>query len=113
MRRHRQAPEHPPLPGPTRLQYALYGLARGDARSLGFESRDGRIISAQLSRVWTIARWSRSELRAYVGCKARRQAARLPRRIGVRLYLAVAPPGAGTLQPRLTLRDGRLLNGRW
>ena len=100
-------------PDRARSSYALYGLARGDARSLEFESRDGRIISAQLSRVWTIARWNRSELRAYVGRKARRQAARLPRRIGVRLYLAVAPPGTGTLQPRLTLRDGRILNGRW
>jgi hypothetical protein len=92
--------------------YALYGLTRGDGRSLVFEARNGRIIRAQLSRAWTIARWDKRELRSYVGRKARRRAARLPRRIGVRLYLAVAPPGIGTAQPRLTLDDGRILNGR-
>jgi hypothetical protein len=72
---------------------ALYGLTRGDARSLVFESRDGRIVRAQLSPVWTTASWS-------------------GRRIGVRLYLAAAPPGMGVLEPRLTLRDGRVLDGR-
>jgi hypothetical protein len=73
---------------PDRVR-ALYGLTRGDARSLVFRSRDGRIVRAQLSPVWTVRR-----------------------RIGVRLYLAVAPPGSGVLEPRLTLRDGRVLDGR-
>jgi hypothetical protein len=100
-------------PDRARSHYALYGLTRGDARSLVFESPDGRIVRARLSPVWTVARWSRRELRSYVGRKARREAARLPRRIGVRLYLAVAPPGTGVLEPSVTLRDGRVLNGRW
>jgi hypothetical protein len=99
-------------PDRARSWYALYGLTRGDARSLAFESRDGRIVRARLSRVWTVARWSRRELRSYVDRKARRKAARLPRRIGVRLYLAPAPPGIGLLEPRLKLRDGRVLDGR-
>jgi hypothetical protein len=99
-------------PDRARSSYALYGLTRGDARSLVFESRDGRIVRARLSPVWTVARWSRRELRSYVGRKARREAARLPRRIGVRLYVAAAPPGIGALEPRVTLRDGRVLDGR-
>jgi hypothetical protein len=53
-------------PDRARPSHALYGLARGDARSLGFESRHGRIISAQLSRIWTIAGGNRSEPRAGV-----------------------------------------------
>jgi hypothetical protein len=100
-------------PDHARSSYALFGLARGDARSLVFRSRDGRTVRAQLSPVWTTARWDRRELRAYVGPRARRRAARLPRSIGVRLYLAVAPPGTGILEPRLALRDGRVLDGRW
>jgi hypothetical protein len=82
-------------PDRARSHYALYGLTRGDARSLVFESRGGRIVRARLSPVWTV-------LRQATG----------PRRIGVRLYLAVAPPGTGVLEPRLTLRDGRVLDGR-
>jgi hypothetical protein len=99
-------------PDRARSWYALYGLTRGDARSLVFESRDGRTVRARLSRVWMVARWSPRELRSYIDRKARREAARLPRRIGVRLYLAPAPPGTGVLKPRVTLRDGRVLDGR-
>jgi RNA polymerase sigma factor (sigma-70 family) len=100
-------------PERARSSHAHYGLTRGDGRSLVFEARDGRVIRARLSRVWTIARWDRRELRSYVDRRARRQAARLPRRIGCGSTWQWRRPAFGTVQPRLTLDDGRTLNGRW
>jgi hypothetical protein len=66
-------------------------------------------VLAQLSPVWTRARWSQRELRSIVSPRYRRRIEQLPRSIDVRLFLAVVPAGLHGLRPRVTLRDGRVL----
>jgi hypothetical protein len=89
--------------------YTIYGLARAKVTRIVFTKRGVEPVRAQLSPVWTTARWRRGELRSIANPRYRRRVERLPRAVGVRLFLAVVPAGVHGLRPRVTLRDGRVL----
>jgi hypothetical protein len=85
--------------------YTIIGHARADVRRVVFSRRGTRPILAQLSPPWTTVRWHERELRSVVSPRLRS----LPRTVRVRLLMAVVPPGVHGLQPRLELKDGRVV----
>jgi hypothetical protein len=89
-----------------KTSYALYGFARADVRSIVFARPGVARVRARLSPPFVTARWDRRALRSILTRRERRRVLRLPRAVRVRLFLAVAPPAARGLRPRVTLADG-------
>jgi hypothetical protein len=89
--------------------YTIFGHTRADVRKVVFARRGTRPVPAQLSPPWTTVRWHERELRSVVSPRLRRRLRSLPRTVSVRLFMVVVPPGVHGLQPRLELKDGRVV----